>query len=227
MADVDFSPRLNGAQVALLLDYTFEDMEAMYPKLRLEEEGAVVTVIGVHPAGQKYTGKHGYPLASTATIADARPEDFHLCVIPGGFCPDYLRRSEAVLSFILRMHVMKRPVAAICHGARAAPCVPADAVPPGSTRCSRPRFPGPWLFCSTRDAEGRPLCSGAQMTAFSAIKDDVINAGAVWRDEPVVVDEAKNIITSRTPAVRAHQSRSRRSHRLTPCRADFPRAIRT
>ena len=34
----------------------------MYPKIRLAEEGAVVVVVGVHPAGQKYTGKYGYPV---------------------------------------------------------------------------------------------------------------------------------------------------------------------
>lgn len=34
-------------------------------------------------------------------------------------------------------------------------------------------------------------------TSFSAIKDDMINAGALWSDQEVVVD--RNLITSRTP----------------------------
>jgi protease I len=36
------------------------------------------------------------------------------------------------------------------------------------------------------------------VTAFSAIKDDLENAGAIFSDKPVVVD--KNLITSRTPS---------------------------
>jgi hypothetical protein len=34
-------------------------VQVMYPKLRMEEEGATVVVCGVHPAPMKYTGKHG------------------------------------------------------------------------------------------------------------------------------------------------------------------------
>lgn len=56
---------------------------------------------------------------------------------------------------------------------------------------------GPWMMCSARDQAGKPVIAGRRCTSFSAIKDDVINAGAIWIDEPVVVDS--NIITSRTP----------------------------
>jgi len=42
------------------------------------------------------------------------------------------------------------------------------------------------------------LLKGRRVTCVSAIKDDVINAGAEYVDEPVVVDG--NIITSRVPA---------------------------
>jgi len=42
------------------------------------------------------------------------------------------------------------------------------------------------------------ILKGKRMTCVSAIKDDVINAGADYVDEPVVVDG--NLITSRTPA---------------------------
>jgi hypothetical protein len=33
--------------------------QVMYPKLRMEEEGATVVLCGVHPAPMKYTGKFG------------------------------------------------------------------------------------------------------------------------------------------------------------------------
>lgn len=65
------------------------------------------------------------------------------------------------------------------------------------TSCQAAICHGPWMMCSARDQAGKPVIAGRRCTSFSAIKDDVINAGAVWIDEPVVVDG--NIITSRTP----------------------------
>jgi protease I len=41
------------------------------------------------------------------------------------------------------------------------------------------------------------ILSGKRATSFFAIKDDLINAGAQWVDQEVVVDE--NLITSRVP----------------------------
>ena len=42
------------------------------------------------------------------------------------------------------------------------------------------------------------ILKGKNATCVSAIKDDVVNAGATWIDQEVVVD--RNLITSRTPA---------------------------
>lgn len=42
------------------------------------------------------------------------------------------------------------------------------------------------------------IVSGKKATCYHAIKDDLINAGAHYLDEPVVVDE--NLITSRVPS---------------------------
>jgi protease I len=50
-------------------------------------------------------------------------------VIPGGFCPDYIRRSEAMLKLVRDAHDLKIPLAAICHG--------------------------PWVLCSTPALRGR------------------------------------------------------------------------
>jgi len=50
---------------------------------------------------------------------------------------------------------------------------------------------GPWVLCSANMLKGR------RATAFFAIKDDVINAGARWEDAEVVVDG--NLVTSRKP----------------------------
>jgi protease I len=50
---------------------------------------------------------------------------------------------------------------------------------------------GPWVLISARVLKGR------RATCVSAIKDDVMNAGAEYVDEEVVVD--RNLVTSRTP----------------------------
>ncbi len=48
-----------------------------------------------------------------------------------------------------------------------------------------------WMLASAGILQGR------KVTSFFAIKDDLVNAGARWVDEEVVVDG--NLITSRTP----------------------------
>jgi len=50
---------------------------------------------------------------------------------------------------------------------------------------------GPWMLVSAG------LLRGRRATSFSSIKDDLVNAGADWVDEPVVRDA--NVITARTP----------------------------
>lgn len=49
----------------------------------------------------------------------------------------------------------------------------------------------PWLLIEVGAAKGR------RMTSFASIRTDVVNAGADWKDEPVVTD--KGLITSRNP----------------------------
>lgn len=50
---------------------------------------------------------------------------------------------------------------------------------------------GPWMLAEADVLKGRKI------TSFSAIKTDMINAGANWVDEEVVVDEG--LVTSRSP----------------------------
>lgn len=42
-------------KMAIFIDFKFEDLEVMYPKIRLEEEGVIVHVIGSHAKGMKCT----------------------------------------------------------------------------------------------------------------------------------------------------------------------------
>ncbi len=50
---------------------------------------------------------------------------------------------------------------------------------------------GPWINISAG------IVKGVRMTSTPAIKDDLINAGAIWSDEPVVVD--RHHVSSRRP----------------------------
>ena len=50
---------------------------------------------------------------------------------------------------------------------------------------------GPWVLISAGVVRGR------RMTSTVGIRDDLVNAGALWVDEPVVTDD--NIISSRVP----------------------------
>jgi protease I len=142
----------------------YEDLELWYPKLRLIEAGAHVTVAGPH-AETMYVGKHGYPCRSDTMIALMESGDFHGIVIPGGFMPDKLRRDDKVKSLVREFAESGKLVAAICHGG--------------------------WI----------PISAGVyrdvRVTGSLGIKDDLINAGAIWEDAPVVVD--RHFVSSRKP----------------------------
>ncbi|WP_188442764.1 type 1 glutamine amidotransferase domain-containing protein [Planktosalinus lacus] len=49
----------------------------------------------------------------------------------------------------------------------------------------------PWVLISANVVDGR------KMTSYHSIKDDLINAGALWEDSEVVVDQG--LVTSRSP----------------------------
>lgn len=155
---------LAGRRVLMFVGDIYEDLELWYPKLRLEEAGAAVTVAGPR-ADCVYAGKHGYPCKSDAAIADMEADDFDALVIPGGFMPDQLRRDAKVLSLTQAFHDQGKLVAYICHAG--------------------------WIPISAK------IVRGFRVTSTPGIKDDLVNAGAVWVDEPVVVD--RHHITARRP----------------------------
>ena len=155
---------LTGKRVAVLVEQMYQELEVWYPIYRLKEASAIVTTIGPD-AGKTYASKLGYPVKSDRAASEVRADDFDALVIPGGFAPDYIRRSEAMLNLVRTMIEQNKPVAAICHG--------------------------PWVLCSTTALRGR------KVTGFRSIRDDLVNAGAIFEDAAVVID--RNIITSRTP----------------------------
>lgn len=105
---------LHGKQVLIFAENDYEDLELWYPKLRLTEAGAHVMVAG--PREKTYKSKHGYPVAANGNVMDFNPADFDGLVIPGGWCPDRLRRYDEVLMFTRGMMERGRMVGSICHG---------------------------------------------------------------------------------------------------------------
>lgn len=105
---------VNDKRVMIFAEDNYEDLELWYPKLRLIEAGVQVTVAG--PREKVYKSKHGYPVETDGNVADYNPADFDGVVVPGGFCPDRLRRYEEVLSFTREIANAGKLFSAICHG---------------------------------------------------------------------------------------------------------------
>jgi protease I len=105
---------LTGRKALVLAADDFEDMELLYPLYRLIEEDVAVTVAGLdnHPV----RGKKGHgPVPVDTTVDQVAAADFDALVIPGGYAPDKLRRSEAVLGLVRDFDDTGKPVAFICH----------------------------------------------------------------------------------------------------------------
>ncbi|MGH7408492.1 MAG: type 1 glutamine amidotransferase domain-containing protein [Candidatus Methylomirabilales bacterium] len=155
---------LKGKRIAILAENLYQEMELWVPYYRLKEVGATVKVIGTGSA-KSYTSKHGYPVAVDAAADEVKAKDFDAVIIPGGYAPDLMRRSTAMVGLVREAFQQGKVVAAICHAG--------------------------WMLCSAG------ILKGKTATCFHAIKDDMVNAGARYVDEEVVVDG--NLITSRKP----------------------------
>jgi protease I len=119
---------LNGKRAAVLVEQQYQELEVWYPYYRLREAGCDVVLVGPE-AGVSFPSKLGYPAKSDKAAKDCRPDDFDALVIPGGFAPDFIRRSEAMLKFTRAFVERGKILAAICHG--------------------------PWVLCSTTALRGK------------------------------------------------------------------------
>lgn len=155
---------LTGRHFLIFVEEAYEDLELWYPKLRLIEAGARVTVAGPK-AGGRYVGKNGYPCIADTAIAGLVSRTFDGVICAGGWMPDKLRRDPQVLQLIREFDAAGRLIAAICHGG--------------------------WMPISAG------VYRGVRVTGSPGIKDDLVNAGALWTDVPVVVD--RHFVSSRKP----------------------------
>jgi protease I len=159
---------LEGLRVAVLAADGFEQVELTSPVEDLEDRGAEVDIISIHPG--RIRGVNGmYPgkkVKVSYTLDEIGVEDYDALLIPGGLAnPDTLRQNERVLDFVSAFNSQGKPIAAICHA--------------------------PWVLISAG------MVSGRRLTSWPGIKHDVLNAGGLWTDEPVVRD--RNWVSSRGP----------------------------
>ena len=119
---------LQGKRAAVLVEQQYQEMEVWYPVYRLREAGCKVTLVGPE-AGQTYPSKLGYPAKSDKAARDVSAADFDLVVVPGGFAPDFIRRTEAMIKLVSVMAEQGKIIGAICHG--------------------------PWVLCSTQALKGK------------------------------------------------------------------------
>jgi protease I len=106
---------LDGKRIALLIEDDYQEMEAWYPRLRLEEAGADVQVIGT---GRKtsFESKLGYPMDADASADEVNADDFDAVIVPGGFAPDHMRLSQPMIDLVRDIHDAGKLTASICHG---------------------------------------------------------------------------------------------------------------
>jgi protease I len=175
--------KLTGKQVVIIVAQEFEDVELLYPILRLNEEGAEIVVVpvneGLHPRpsfeGKPVTGRFGHtvPIPVMAegyryriSSLEALSTDQVDCLLfPGGYSPDALRLHAGTLKLVRECHQQGKLLAAICHG--------------------------PWVLISAG------IMTGKQATGYAAVRDDLVNAGAEFLDVPAIKDG--NILTGRVP----------------------------
>jgi protease I len=115
-------------KVALLVDEMYQVLEIWYPYYRLVEAGFQVDLVAAE-AKKEYKSKEGYPCVSQVAAGKAKAASYDCLIVPGGYAPDYMRRSKEVIKFANAMVDGRKVIASICHGG--------------------------WLLCSTKAFRGR------------------------------------------------------------------------
>lgn len=115
-------------RIAVMVDEMYQVLEVWYPYYRLKEAGFDVNLVAAE-ANKQYHSKEGYPCLSDTAAGRANPAEYDCMVVPGGFAPDFMRRSDEVLKFANDIVNAGKVIAAICHGG--------------------------WLLCSTQAYKGK------------------------------------------------------------------------
>jgi deglycase len=151
-------------RAAVLVEQLYQELEVWYPYYRLKEAGYDVKLVGPDK-GAGYPSKLGYTAVAELGALSAAKMKWDVLVVPGGYAPDFMRRTTAMIDLVKGANKSGAVIGSICHGG--------------------------WLLISADIVRDRSC------TSFFAIKDDMVNAGAKWKDDEVVIDD--NLVTSRKP----------------------------
>jgi protease I len=159
---------LDGTRVAILATDYFEESELVEPKKALEQAGAIVTVIAPK-AGTIQGVKH---VEKAGTVKVDRTLD--------------QANPDEFDALVLPGGAINADALRIEKKAQAFARKIVESRKPLAVICH-----GPWLLVSA------DLLEGKKITSYHTIQDDLMNAGADWSDQEVVIDG--NFISSRSP----------------------------
>ncbi len=159
---------LKGMRVAILVANGFEQVEMTKPKQALEEAGATTEIIS--PAKGEVQGWNHQDKGDNFQI-DADLNSAQAENYDALLLPGGVMNPDQLRTFPQAVRFVKKFF---------------QSGKPVAAICH-----GPWLLAEAGVIQGRRL------TSWPSIKTDLINAGAHWSDEQVVVDDG--LITSRKP----------------------------
>lgn len=107
--------RLTGKRIAIFIEDLFEESELLEPINFLRNEGATVVVVGPGRA-PSYRGKHETVVAEDVSAQSITAGEFDAFIIPGGYAPGKMRRSNAMVQLLVDADDLGKTIAAICHG---------------------------------------------------------------------------------------------------------------
>lgn len=159
---------LQGFTVAILVTGGFEEIELVEPKKALESAGADVKIVSP-VIGEVRSARHG--AEGEMFPVDALLGETHAGEYDALLLPGGVLNPD-------RLRIMPKAVAFVRHFV--------EAGKPIAAICH-----GPWTLIEAGGVRGRRL------TSWPSLKTDLINAGAAWVDQDVVVDQT--LVTSRKP----------------------------
>lgn len=112
-------PRIGDCRVLIVATDGFEEWELFGPREILSKRGAEVVLASLKhdPIQATIHDDPGKTIRPHLTVDEAKAEDFHALIIPGGVRnPDQLRMHPRVVELIRDFHAQGKPIGAICHG---------------------------------------------------------------------------------------------------------------
>lgn len=161
--------KLEGKKIAILVEEGFEQVELTKPKEALEQEGAETHIIS--PNKNKEIKAWNHTEWGDKFTVDKRLSEVDATNYDGLLLPGGVMNPD-------NLRVNKDAVSFVNNFM--------EAGKPVAAICH-----APWTLIETGKVKGK------RMTSYHTLKTDLINAGAEWVDEEVVVDQG--LVTSRNP----------------------------